>query len=387
MNKERYKRICDYVSSLHRATASYQSQVEHAGHEYEVRRQVGINQKTNKYIPSEQFDHLKSESAVAERGMGYKHQEADLESADLDVAYDDTIQKMPSHTSFIYNKHRRENSHENKYNGFEQAKLDNSGVVNPEKSSVSLHYKIPRQRKFSTMYPENKQKQDLNLSFRTQFPSQRLKQPANRLGILNARTHSRMKKTPSSVTDSSKVQQNSSNQHGITYKVEGKSLKSWKPIHGHKITGSFKPRYEMTTSKPLNSEDALMYEVNRQDAEEEEESDHNITVHNADGEDDDEEYDDIKNGYDRKIQETDKSDGSNIGLQSIYQQKIDGVQRIRNQVPYSARIKDGARSYTRGSNSRSFENGADDNERTENIIQSRIEHLKESIKREMTRES
>jgi hypothetical protein len=293
MYKERYKHTCDHVVSLHRATASYQSQAEHSGHE--VRKQVAINQKTNKYIPSEQFGHLKSQSAVAERGMGYKHQVADLESTDLDVAYDDTIQKMPS--------------------------------------------------------------------------------------------HSRMKKAPSPDTYSSKVQQNSPDQHGITYRVEGNSLKSWKPIHGHKITGSFKWRHEMSTSKPLNSEDdVLTYEVNAQDAEEEEESDHNITVHNEDGEDGDEEYDDIKNDYARKIQETRKSDGSNIGLQSIYQHKDDGVQRIRNQVPYSARIKDGARSYTRGSISRSSENGADDNERTENIIQSRIERLKDSIKREMTRE-
>jgi hypothetical protein len=324
-----------------------------------------------------------SESSVAERDMGYKHHVANLESADLDVAYGGTIQNMPSHTSFIYGKHRSEDSHESKYKGSEEATLEDSGLSNPEKISVSSHYRIPWQRKLSKKYPESKEKQGHNPSFRTQFvsgTSERLQQPTNRHGILDARTHSRIKKAPFPYTDAMNVERNIRNQHGITYKTEGNASK-WKPIRGHKIIGSFKSRYE-TTSNPMNSEeDTLTYEGKRQD--EEEESDDSITVQNEDG---DEGYDDMENDYARKIKETRRIHGSNRGLQSTDHHKAGVVQRIRNQVPYYARINNDARSYTRGSSSRYSENEADDNERTENIIQSRIEHLKDSIKREMTRE-
>jgi hypothetical protein len=282
--------------------------------------------------------------------MGYKHQVENLKSTDLDVA--------------------------------RKVKLENSGISNPEKIPVSSHYKIPWQRKLSKKYPESKQKQFLSGT------SQRLQQPTNRLGNLDARTYSRIKKAPFPYTDALEAERNTPNQHGITYKGEGNPSK-WKPIRGHKIVGSFKSRYEITTSNPLNSgDDTLAYEVKRQDAEEEEEEeeDHNITVNNKDGEDGDEEYDGIKNDYARKIKETRRNHSSNIGLQSIDQQKDDVVKRIRNQVPYSARINNDARSYTHGSSSRYSENEKDDNERSENIIQSRIEHLKDSIKREMTRE-
>jgi hypothetical protein len=317
------------VVSLLRAPASYQSQAEHSRREYEVRRQAGIKQKNYEYIP------------------------------------------------------------DSKHEGSEEAKLENTEISNPEKISVASNYKIPWQRKLSKTYPESKHKQDSNLSFHTQFlsgTSQRLHQPGNRLVNLDDRTYSRIRKTPFTDTDSSKVEQNRPNEHKITYKVEGNTSK-WKPIRGHKITGPFKSRHGITISNPLNSEeDTLTYEVKRQDAEEEEESDHNKTVHDEDGEDGDEKYDDIKNDYARKIKETRRIHGSNTGLQSIYQQKNDRVQKIRNQVPYSARINNGARSYIRGSSSRYSENETNENERRKNIIHSRIEHLKNSIKREMTEE-
>jgi hypothetical protein len=165
---------------------------------------------------------------------------------------------------------------------------------------------------------------------------------------------------------------------------------SWEPIRGHKITRPFKSRYEMTTSNPLSSgEDTSAYKDKRQDSEEEEESSDNGQVYDEDGDeegdDGDNDYDDIENDYASKIQKTLKSDGSNTGLQAIYEREDDGVPTFLNQVPYPANTKDGTRSYEHGSSSRSSENGTEDNERTENIIQSRIDHLKERIKREMAR--
>ncbi|PNF22428.1 hypothetical protein B7P43_G16286 [Cryptotermes secundus] len=246
----------------------------------------------NEYTPNEQYGHLKSESAVAER-------EEELE--------------------------------------------------NPEEIPASSLYKIPWQKKVPKKYPESKQKQDPNPSYRTQFPSgtsQKLQEPINRLGILGARSHSRIRKAPFHSTNALKVERNVPNQKEITYKGEGNPSK-WKPIRGHKIVGDYKSRNEKKTYNPLNSEeDTLTYKMRRQDAEEEEESDHYIPMHNEDGEDGDEE----------------------------------------NQVPYSARINNDARSYRRGSSSRYSENEIDDNERTENIIQSRIEHLKDSVRRELARE-
>jgi hypothetical protein len=110
--------VWDHVVSVLRLTAFDQSQADHSGQEYDVRRQVDIKQENNKYISSQQVGHLKS-YADAERGIGSK-----------------------------YHHHR------------------------------------------------------------------------------------------------------------ITYKEEGNSLNSWKPIQGHKITDSFQSRYKRTTSNPLNSGEA-----------------------------------------------------------------------------------------------------------------------------------
>jgi hypothetical protein len=42
--------VYNHIISFLRATTSDQSQAEHSGHEYEVRRQVDIKQENNKYI-------------------------------------------------------------------------------------------------------------------------------------------------------------------------------------------------------------------------------------------------------------------------------------------------------------------------------------------------
>lgn len=114
-----------------------------------------------------------------------------------------------------------------------------------------------------------------------------------------------------------------------------------------------------------------------QDFEDEEESNDNRHMYDKDG--GDENYD-TTNDYAHKIQESLKSGGSNIGLQAVYQQQDDGVQRNLNQ----AKIKGDTRYYKRGNSSISSENGTKDNEETEYIIQSRIEGLKDRIKRKMT---
>jgi hypothetical protein len=55
-----------------------------------------------------------------------------------------------------------------------------------------------------------------------------------------------------------------------------------------------------------------------------------------------------------------------------------------NHVPHGAKIKDGTIGYEHSSISRSSENKTDGDERTQNIIHSRFDHLKGSVKREMT---
>jgi hypothetical protein len=230
----------------------------------------------------------------------------------------------------------------------------------------------------------------------------------------NSRTKDqRIKKASSPDSHSLKTQQTSQNQHRITYKVEKNSANSWKPIRGHKITDPFKSQYETTTSNPINSrEDIFAYKDKPQDFEEEEDSygnrqafgddsgdgdedyddidnDYASTIQKTlmsdDSGDGDEDYDDIDNDYASTIKKTLKSDGKSIGLQEIYQQKDDSVQRYFNHVPYPANFKGGTRNYKHGHSSRSSEDGTEESERTQNIIQSRIGPLKESIKREMPR--
>jgi hypothetical protein len=124
-----------------------------------------------------------------------------------------------------------------------------------------------------------------------------------------------------------------------------------------------------------DGQNPFAYEYMPQDFKDEEESDDKKHVYDKDG--GDENYDTMYD-YAHKIQETFKSGGSNMGQQAIYQQKVDGVQRNQNE----AKIKEGRR-YKHGSSSTPYENGTEDDKETEYIIQSRIEDLKDRIKRKM----
>lgn len=287
---------------------------------------------------------------------------------------------MPSDMLFKYDKRRTEDSYEDKSHGSEEIMPENSEFDNPKKISVSPRYTKPWQRKLSKRYPQTKQKEDLGPTSSNRFFSdtvQRIQRPENGPEIVDVRTDQRIRKALFPDTYSFKTQKNSPNHHRITYKEESNSPNSWKPIRGHKIVNSFKSRYRMTTSSPLSPGEASAYKDKRQYSEEEGDPFGNRHVFGDDSGDED--YDDIDNDYASKIQKTLKNDGSNIGLQEIYRQKDDSM----NHVPYPAKIKDDTRRYDHGSSYRSSENETEDNERTQNIIHSRIDNLKEMTKRMM----
>jgi hypothetical protein len=151
--------------------------------------------------------------------------------------------------------------------------------------------------------------------------------------------------------------------------------------HGLEETLADNEEMEGNPHNTINDQqNPFAHEYTPQDFEDEEESDDNRHEYDKDG--GDENYDTT---YDNahEIQETLMSDGSNIGRHAIYQQEDDGVQRNLNQVAYSAKIKDGTRYYKRSSSSTSSENETEDDKETENIIQSRIEDLKDRIRRQM----
>jgi hypothetical protein len=233
---------------------------------------------------------------------------------------------MLSDMSFTYGKHRTKDSYEDTSQGLEEIKSESLGFDNPEKMSSSSHYNLPWQRKLSTKYPAIKQKQDRYLSTGNQFEE-----------------------------------------------------------HGFEDTLADNEEMESSSDDTIydrEGQDSFAYEDMPQDSEDEEESDDNR--HMYDEEDgDDGGNGDIGNDYAPEIQETRMSDGSKTGLKDIYQQKDDGVQRVLNKVPRPSKTEDGTRSYNRGSSSRSSESGTEDYERTQNIIQSRIDHLKDIIKRQM----
>lgn len=288
---------------------------------------------------------------------------------------------------FRHDKRRTEDSYGDTSHGSEEMMPANSEFDNPKKISVSPRYKKSWQRKLSKKYPQTKQKEDLGLTSSNRFLSdtvQRIQRPENGPEIVDVRTGQRIRKALFPDTYSFNAQKNSPSHHRITYKEESNSPNSWKPIRAHKIVNAFKSRYRTTTSNPLSpGEETSAYKDKRQYSEEEEDPYGNRHVFGDDSGDSDEDYDDIDNDYASKIQKTLKSDGSNIGLQESYQQKDDNVQRYLNHVPYPARIKDDTKRYEHGSRYRSSENETEDNERTQNIIHSRIDHLKEMTKREM----
>lgn len=151
--------------------------------------------------------------------------------------------------------------------------------------------------------------------------------------------------------------------------------------HGLEETLANNEEMESNPYDTINDQqNSFAHEYMPQDFKDEEESDDNRHAYDKDG--GDENYDTT---YDNahKIQETLKSDGSNIGRHAIYQTEDDGVHQNFNQVAYSAKMKDGTRYYKRSSSSTSSENETEDNKETENIIQSRIEDLKDRIRRKM----
>jgi hypothetical protein len=285
-------KICDHVVSLLRAPTPYQIRGENTGHEYEIRRHNNIQNKHNKYIPSQRFGRLRSESDVGGRGVIRKHQVGNLETTDRNVSYDGIIQNTTSHTSFIYGKHGSENPYANKYQGSDEMKLENTRVGNPKKVSVLSDYRIPWRKNLSKNYPENKNKE-----FRT---LKRLRHPAYGSGIFDARRDSRRENAPSLDTDSSKEKQNRTAPPEIKYRAKGR-FRSFKPDQRRKFLYSL--FNQTTTSSPRYAEeDTFAYEGKRQDTEREgEEVNQTLNFHNVDDEVYDEEHYGINRVYSRDI--------------------------------------------------------------------------------------
>jgi hypothetical protein len=271
-------KIFDHNAFLLRAATTYHTQGENAGHGYEVRRHTAIQNKHNKYIPTQRFGHLKSKSAVAGRGIVRKHEVGNMKSRVRDVPLDGIIQNKPSHAAFRYGKHKFDNPYVNKYEGSNEMKVENTRVRNPKETSVLSDYKIPWQKNLSKNYPENKDNQDFR-------KLRRLQHSAYRSGGFDARRDSRRKSTPSADTDASKDKEKDTEPHGIKYKPPGSSFRSWKPDERRKFLES---QYNKTeTSSPQDSEeDTFAYEGKQQDAEreEKEELDQNLNFRNEDDE-------------------------------------------------------------------------------------------------------
>lgn len=263
---------------------------------------------------------MKSESVV-KRGVDTTYQAAYLESADFNGAYDCTLHdNILSDMLFTHGKHRTKNSYKDESQGSEEIKLVNSGFDNSKKISSSSHYNLPWQRRLSTKYPAIKQKHGPYLSMGNQFEE---------YGLEGA------------VADNEEIKKNPD----VT-------------IH------------DKEGQNPYAYEDML------QESEDEEISDDIRHMYDDDYGNGDEDDDDIENDFAPEIQETLKNDSSNSGLQAINQQK-NGVPRVLNQVPYPAKTEDGTRYYKRGSSCKFSENGTENSERT------RIDYLKDNIKRRM----
>jgi hypothetical protein len=249
--------ICGHVVSLLRAATPYQTQGESAGHEHGIRRHNNFQNIHNKYIPSQRFGRLRWESAAAAgRGVIRKHQVGSLKTIYRDVPYDGIMHNLPSHTSYIYGKHRSENPYANKYQGSDEMLLENTRVGNPEKVSVLSDYRIPWRKNLSQNYPENKNK-TVSRTF------QRLQHPAYRSGIFDSRRDSRRENVPFLDTDTSKEQQNRTLPPGFKYKPEGTSFRSWDPVKRRKFLRLL--YFLSTTPNPeYDEEKTLAFEGKRQ---------------------------------------------------------------------------------------------------------------------------
>jgi hypothetical protein len=255
-----------------------------------------------------------------------------MESADFNGAYDCTLHdNIRSDMLFTHGKHITKDLYKNTSQRSEEIKLVNLGFDNSKKISSSSHYNLPWRRKLSTKYPEINQKQGPYLSMGNQFEEYGLE---------------------GTVADNEEMENNTDD-----------------TIHDKEVQNPY------------------AYEDMPQDSEDEEISDdirHMYGEDCGDGDDEEEEDDDddIENDFAPEIQENLMSNGSNSGLQAIYPQK-NAVPRVLNQVPYPAKTEYTTRCYKHGSSCKSSENGTENNERTQNIVQSRIDYLKDNIKRHM----
>jgi hypothetical protein len=231
---------------------------------------------------------------------------------------------MFSDMLFTYGKLRTKDSYKDTSQGSGEIKLVNLGFDNSKKISSSSHYKLPWQRKLSTKYPATKREQGPHFSLSNQLEEYGLE------GTLA--DNEEMEGNPDDIREK-----------------EGQNPYAYEDI-------------------PHKSEN-------------EEISDDNRYMFDEDSGDDNGD-DDVENDFAPEIHETLTNDGSNTGMQAIYEQK-DGVQSVLNRVPYPAKTEDGTRSYKSGRISRFSENGPKNCDWTQYIIQSRIDHLKDNIKRQM----
>jgi hypothetical protein len=269
------------------------------------------------------------------------------------MKYDGSEQNASSRGSFLHGKHRSEDLYHNNYQGLDEINSVNSETGNQRKIPVSSHYR-----------------------------RHGLYQPSYRSEIVGARRDSKRPSSPD--TDDSKEKEKGTEPPGIKYKPPGTSFRSWKPNERRKFLELQYNKTE-TSSPQYSEEDTFAYEGKQQDAEreEKEELDQNLNFRNEEDEFYDEESDGINNAYIREIDESRKRNDRYMGLQAIYEPEGDGVQRIRDEAPYSARI--GTRSYMGDSIYSSPEDEMDVNERAESI-HSLIERLKDRTRTQMIKE-
>jgi hypothetical protein len=114
-----------------------------------------------------------------------------------------------------------------------------SGSHNVKRISSTLHYSSPWQRKSSRKYATVIKKRDPFLLSDTPHFSdkfQRLPQPANRLGILDVNTDSKIRKGIPTDIDSLEVKQNSASHQRSADKAEVNSLNLRKHIHDYEMS-------------------------------------------------------------------------------------------------------------------------------------------------------
>jgi hypothetical protein len=308
-----------------RATASERTIDHHLGRGYEAVRQADATKENSKYISSQQVGHAKPKSAV-KRDVATMYQVAYLDSADFNGAYDCiTPDKVHSGMLFTYGKRRTKDSYKDKSQSSEGLTLEHSGFDNSKKISSSSRHNSPWNRRLPRKYLAIKQKQNPYHSMDNQFEEHWIK---------------------GTIVDNGGRE---SNPDENMYDKDGQNAVEDIPQdpEGRKVLDDNKYIYD-------------------------------------EGYDDAEDNGVILNDFGPEGQESVKSDASNRGHQAIYQQKY-SVRRVPIQGAILAKAGDRSRSYGSGSGSRSPERWSEDEERTRNRIQSRIDQLKAKAKRRMAR--